>query len=130
MIRIEIFDEGKGIMSNIGWDDLFAKMRDTIEQGSENPARFMEVSSLFDEIPNLLLYDDSSAGVSLVHYTTWENALNIFGPEAESPVLRMYNYEQSNDPDEGQIVPLEWKEAIDEANWLDDYMGRGNLWKR
>lgn len=115
-------------MNNIGWDDLFEKLRAAVERGFANPHYLLTTRGLFDEIPKLVLYDDSPAGVSLVHYTTWKNALNMF--KVESPVLRMYNYEQSNDPDEGQIIPPEWKQVIDEANWLDKYLGDGNPWKR
>ena len=117
-------------MSNTGWDDLFEKLRAAVERGSANPHYLLTVRVLFDEIPKLALYDDSSAGISLVHYTTWKNALNMFDQEVEFPVLRMYNYEQSNDPDEGQIIPPEWKQVIDEANWLDKYLRDGSLWKR
>ena len=54
----------------------------------------------------------------------------MFSPSVDTPILRMYNYEHSNDPDEGQIIPPEWKEVIYEANWLDKYLKDGNLWKR
>lgn len=112
------------------WGDLIAKLKKVIERGSGNPKYFQNVHGLFDEIPKLVLYDDSPAEVRLVHYTTWKNALNMFNPKVKSPVFRMYNYEQSNDPDEGQIIPPDWREVMKEANWLDDYLEQGNLWKR
>ena len=119
-------------MNNVDecWNGLFEKLHAVIERGSAIADYFLEIRGLFDDIPKLVLYDDSPVEVSLAHYTTWENALNMFNPEVGSPVLRMYNYEQSNDPDEGQIIPPEWKEVIGEASWLDDYLGRGNLWER
>ena len=113
------------------WNDLIAKLNRVIDQGSEKPEYFQKVHGLFDERQKLVLYDDSRKfEVNLVHYTTWKNALNMFNPNVDIPVMRMYNYEQSNDPDEGQIIPPEWKQVIDEANWLDKYLGDGSLWKR
>ena len=70
-------------------------------------AGFMESRGLVDWIPKLVLYDDSlKPEINMVHYTTWKHARDMFNPSPESsPILRMYNYEQSNDPDEGKIKP-------------------------
>ncbi len=113
------------------WNDLIEKLNHIIEKGSEKPGYFQKVRGLFDESQKLVLYDDLRPyEVNLVHYTTWNNALNMFDPSVDVPIMRMYNYEQSNDPDEGRIIPSEWKKVIDEANWIADYSGCGNMWER
>lgn len=105
------------------WNDLLAELHDIRERGAEN------VDGFVDKIPKLVLYDDSlDTGISLVHYTTWKNALDMFSADHKDPVLRMYNYEQSNDPDEGQIRPPEWEEVEQEANWLDEFLKDDIRW--
>ena len=105
------------------WENLKEELRRISERGSKNNSHFMAIRGLFDRIPNLVLYDDSRGeGISLVHYTAWNSALDMFDAEQNPPVLRMYNYEQSNDPDEGQIRPPEWEEIEKSANWLDEFL--------
>ena len=91
------------------WDNLLTELRQVGEHSSQDPRRFMESRGLVDWIPKLVLYDDSlKPEINMVHYTTWKHALDMFNPSPESsPILRMYNYEQSNDPDEGKIKPPE-----------------------
>ena len=108
-------------MSNVkdSWDNFTSELQRVCEHGSKKPEYYRAVRTVFDQIQQLALYDDcpSKAKVDLVHYTTWSNALNMFKTlkitdQVESrtesgclPMLRMYNYEQSNDPDEGRIKP-------------------------
>ena len=111
------------------WDNLVAELRHIRERGAVDASYFMTIRSLFEKIPELLLYDDFlDTGINLVHYTTWKNALDMLNPDHEDPVLRMYNYEQSNDPDEGQIRPPEWEEVEREANWLDEFLKDDSRW--
>ena len=110
------------------WDNLIAELRHIRERGAVDADYFMTIRGLFEKIPELVLYDDSPSGISLVHYTTWKNALDMFCADHENPVLRMYNYEQSNDPDEGQIRPPEWEEVEREANWLEEFMKDDSRW--
>lgn len=105
------------------WDRLKAQLRHVSEHGSKDPDYFLTIRGLFDRIPELILYDDApKPKVNLVHYTTWNSALGMFDAEQNSPVLRMYNYEQSNDPNEGQIKLSEWEEIEGNANWLDEFL--------
>ena len=118
-------------MTNVdkSWAKLMTELRQVGERGSEDPEHFRKIEDLFDRIPELVLYDDTpEPGASLVHYTAWKNARDMFDAVEKSPVLRMYNYEQCNDPDEGQIRPPEWKEIEENANWFDDFLKDDNRW--
>ena len=54
---------------------------------------------------------EAATEMGLAHYTSWENLLRMFRTQdGECPVLRMYNYEMVNDPEEGKVMPPEWKE--------------------
>lgn len=111
------------------WDNLIAELRHISERGSKDADLFLTIRGLFDRIPKLVLYDDSpEPGISLVHYTTWKNAVDMFNTNHKSPVLRMYNYEQSNDPDEGQIKPPEWKDVEEDADWFSDFLKDDSRW--
>lgn len=108
-------------MSNVkdSWKSFTLELQRVCERSSEKPEYYEAVRTVFNQIQQLALYDDcpSEAKVDLVHYTTWSNALNMFKSIRDSdrleirtessslPMLRMYNYEQSNDPDEGRIKP-------------------------
>lgn len=112
------------------WHNLIEELRRIGERGSEYDNYFLTVRGLFERIPELVLYDDSlEPGVSLAHYTTWQNALSMFRKKQKNPVLRMYNYEQSNDPNEGKIMPPEWREIIQEGiDWAGEFLG--DDWKK
>ena len=74
-------------------------------------------------VRDLVLYDDSlpAKDGGVVHYTSWENVRKIFDDsENGCPVLRMYNYESANDPQEGRIMPPEWKRLERELNDLTE----------
>lgn len=62
-------------------------------------------------------WDQSSE--CLAHYTSWRNAIAIFGQKR--PMMRMYNYEVANDPLEGRAHPKEWDEVRKSATWLRKY---------
>ena len=113
-------------MNDKRFDELISKLRNVCERGSNNPDIFaLEFPKLFDELSELPLYNDvdnlMKTEIDLVHYTSWSNTLDIFkknqSKDNESdrtdnqrfPVLRMYNYEHSNDPYEGKIKPLKWR---------------------
>ena len=107
------------------WNNLKAELHHVSERGLEDPDCFLQIRGLIDRMPELVLYDDwPDQGVALVHYTTWKSALDMFDPNQKSPVIRMYNYEQANDPDEGQIRPPEWEALEEEArkSWLDEFL--------
>ena len=108
------------------WSNLKAELRHVRERGSEDPDNFLQIRGLIDKIPELVLYDESpEQGTELVHYTSWKNALEMFDPGEASPVIRMYNYEQTNDPEEGQVRPPEWEELEKEARkeiWLEEFL--------
>ena len=106
-----------------------AELRQVVERGSKNDSYFMAIPGLFERIPNLVLYDDApESETNLVHYTTWKNASDMFNVGEISPVLRMYNYEQSNDPEEGRIKPPEWKKVEEDAAYLAKYLEDDNRW--
>lgn len=109
------------------WDDLIETLRHVKD------SRYIDAihRALLDRIQNSVLYDDSPGSkISLVHYTTWKNALDMFNPNNGSPVLRMYNYEQSSDPEEGQIKPPEWEELEkkERKSWLDELLRDDGRW--
>lgn len=111
------------------WDNLMTELRQISERGSKEPDHFLTITNLFDRIPELVLYDDApEPKTNLVHYTTWKNVQNMFSMDRGSPMLRMYNYEQSNDPHEGQIRLPEWEEVLRDANWLDEFLKRSSRW--
>lgn len=96
-----------------------------------------EYSKVGEELPEhirkLVLYDDTLKGSNgsptrLVHYTSWDRILRMFNLEnGEHPVLRMYNYEFANDPEEGSIRPPEWKRVDKEVETLAlEYDPEGN----
>lgn len=90
------------------------------ELGRDQPNRFLTVPDILNQYSELILYEDELDNeVNMVHYTTWKNALYMF---ESSPNLRMYSYEQSNDPVEGKIVPPEWREIEENANWLEQFL--------
>ena len=113
------------------WNNLKAELRHISERGSEDPENFRKIRGLIDRMPELVLFDDSpEQGVGLVHYTAWKSAMDMFELNQKSPVIRMYNYEQANDPEEGQIRPPEWKALEEEArkNWLDEFLKGNDRW--
>ena len=60
-------------------------------------------------VRDMVLYDDEwrGRGIELAHYTSWEKLLKIFEVhDEECPVLRMYNCETANDPEEGKEAPI------------------------
>jgi len=77
-------------------------------------------------VRDLVLYDDELEATSggLVHYTSWDNLLKMLDVQGEQvPVLRMYNYESANDPEEGKIKPPEWNELKEEVETLaEEYL--------
>ncbi len=124
--------------STESWADFTGKLRKVGKHTSQNSNYKTALDELSESARRLTLYNDErDSNVGLVHYTTWENILNIF-KQSESdknkssvlrPVLRMYNYEQSNDPDEGQIIPPEWKEVERNAGWIKEYLSKDEHWK-
>ena len=93
------------------WSKLFDLLL-SIQQTKEFYRTIEE--SLPSHVRGLILYDDmhlEQPQPTLVHYTSWENLLKILQVKgSEHPMLRMYNYEFANDPEEGNIKPAEWKE--------------------
>ncbi len=113
------------------WCELMEKLHDVSKRVSRRPLYIGEMHGLLHD--NLILcalfQNLPETGAGLVHYTSWENALNMFN-EYGNPVMRMYNYEQSNDPDEGKIKPKEWEEVERNVDPIDksqkDNDGRKN----
>ena len=72
-------------------------------------------------IKDFVFYDDS-LGVDehLVHYTSWEHALAILNEP--QPVLRSYNYERTNDPQEGRLWRRVWDGLKNKAAWFDRFL--------
>jgi len=80
-----------------------------------------QLKRLDQAIKELVFYDDSpDVGEHLVHYTSWERALAILN-ESE-PVLRSYNYERTNDPQEGKLWRRAWDGLRKEAEWFDRFL--------
>lgn len=119
------------------WDYLVSQLCEISERGPDRPAYYRRLRDLLGRNSKLVLYDDSpNQGINLVHYTTWKSALEMFdgGKESdedqESPSLRMYHYEYSNDPEEGKIKPPEWKKIEKNARsqWIDRVLKDRNNW--
>lgn len=93
---------------NKSWADLFGYLQ-RLESGDE---RYQAAGErLLALVHRLTLFDDEPEQHSggLVHYTSWENMLNILDVEkGHDPLFRMYNYEVANDPEEGNIKPPRW----------------------
>lgn len=71
-------------------------------------------------IKDLVFYDDSlGLDEHLVHYTSWKNALAIL---KEEPLIRSYNFERTNDPQEGQLWRNVWGAMEDDAKWFDGFL--------
>lgn len=113
------------------WARLISSLRDIRERGAERPAYYQEVHGLLDRLlSDLVLYDDLPSGeITLAHYTSWGSILEMLKESSKMPVLRMYNYEQVNDPKEGKIKPLAWETVEKEAreSWVDGFL-EGGQW--
>lgn len=119
------------------WDHLAAELVHISELGSGKPSYYRMILSLLERIPEPILYDDRPKQKdNLVHYTTWKRALEMLKEDQKSnenkksPVLRMYNYERSNDPNEGKIKPPEWEDVEKDAraSWIDDVLKSRSYW--
>ena len=55
----------------------------------------------------MVFFEDTlNVDACLAHYTSWENVIKMFGLNHGVPIVRMYNYELANDPEEGKIRGL------------------------
>ena len=105
------------------WNRLFDFLREV--KTKDRPHEEVD-QKLPEYVQQLVWYDDVMPEESggFVHYTSWENILKIFNAnkgknqENEKPILRMYNYEYANDPEEGKIKPREWKKVERKAKDL------------
>ena len=103
------------------WDALLKQMASAKGRG-ESKELVSLADTLEDQLETFVFYDDHLPHMQhLVHYTSWERALAILR-HPDGPVLRMYNYERSNDPQEGKLWRRAWGELDKEAAWLDDYL--------
>ena len=116
------------------WDKLFDFLREVQTEGEEDKLREY-VDQLPGYVQRLVWYDDAirEGSGGFVHYTSWENMLKIFNVkegenrENKKPMLRMYNCEYANDPEEGKIKPREWKKVEQKAkNLLYKYDPKGS----
>ena len=72
-------------------------------------------------IKELVFYDDSlGLDEHLVHYTSWESALAIL--KEEEPAICSYNYERTNDPQEGRLWRSVWNAIKEDADWFDQFL--------
>lgn len=104
--------------ANRSWENLFGYLK-RLQAGDEHYRVVGE--RLLALVQRLALYDDRPEQHSggLVHYTSWEKMLNILEvEEGQDPLFRMYNYEMANDPEEGNIKPLEWIQVEQRARDL------------
>lgn len=102
------------------WKALLQRVAAAKQSQPDHLAAFAE--ALADPLAKIVFYDDMlEQGQYLVHYTSWEHTLQIL-KECGGPTLRMYNYESSNDPQEGKVQRRAWKHIGEQAGWLDDYL--------
>ena len=72
-------------------------------------------------VKELVFYDDHLATSEyLVHYTSWERALAIL--KESDPMIRSYNYEQTNDPQEGRLWRAGWGKLATRAADMDNLL--------
>ena len=72
-------------------------------------------------VKELVFYDDRLAtNEYLVHYTSWEKALAILN--GSDPTIRSYNYEQTNDPQEGRLWRAAWDELATRTAHMDNLL--------
>ncbi len=109
------------------WEKLFKFLRE--ETGGVGSHTVVE-ERLPGFVRQLVWYHDELAANSggLVHYTSWERMLKMMDVEhGAPPILRMYNYEAANDPQEGSIKPPEWTALEKKArNLLHKYDPEGS----
>ena len=107
------------------WQVLFDTLREIAAQGVYRAAD----DRLAAPVRNLVFYDDPRPTVigGLAHYTSWESTLKMLDVQKNGPMLRMYNYESANDPQEGSIKPREWARLEKRAkDLLDQYDPEGS----
>lgn len=99
-------------------------------RNGDDPAEIKTYTWIEETVRELVrrvkFYDDGQARQArayLAHYTSWKNAIAIVNQD--KPVMRMYSYEQANDPLEGCVRPLEWTKVRDDATWLKEYENIG-----
>lgn len=104
------------------WNKLLDQLRSISQEDKKNGRLDALAEALPELVREFVFYDDElEQGHHLVHYTSWENALAIF-QKSTSPIMRMYNYETANDPQEGKLWRKSW-EGIEEASkWLNEYL--------
>ena len=102
------------------WAELLEQLataREKLDDPRQLPAYADTLSGYLGKV---VLYDDQLPQLQhLVHYTSWERALAIL-QDPDGPTLRMYNYERTNDPQEGKLWRKTWK-GLNTA-WLNDYL--------
>lgn len=101
---------------NDSWDELYNILKLHISQISTNPLSYLELHGLTEVVSKLVFFEDALNGNDcLAHYTSWESVTTMFELNHGVPIVRMYNYELANDPEEGKVKPPEWKELEDKA---------------
>ena len=107
------------------WQKLMDHLMEVNKRGSDNPRLFRgyleSIPSLFRDL--LLFEDNLGTKGGIAHYTSWEKAVEIMEGGTETAV-RMYNYEATNDPQEGKVYRQEWSEIEEQASWLDEAIGK------
>ena len=100
------------------WQTLLER----VSAASEQPVGGDPLAEVDKAIKALVFYDDALApDENLVHYTSWENALAIL--KEPRPVLRSYNYERTNDPQEGRLLRGVWDEDLSKkAEWFQKFL--------
>lgn len=105
-------------MTNIddSWNRLYDILKLYISRISKNPLNYLELHGLTEVVSKLVFFEDAlNENDRLAHYTSLENVMKMFDLNHGVPVVRMYNYELANDPEEGKIKPPEWKKLEDKA---------------
>lgn len=121
-------------MSDItgSWDTLYNTLKSCISRIPKDPLNFLELHGLNRGVADLVFFEDTlSVEARLAHYTSWENVIKMFELNHGVPIIRMYNYELANDPEEGKIKPPEWEALEDKAvnELFGDLLGRNESLK-
>ncbi len=107
-----------------GIPDRIQKRLTTGNGMDEDKMRSWIAEELQKQVRRVRFYNDKrnhETESCFAHYTSWSSFLAILNQER--PLMRMYNYETANDPQEGQIYPEGWREVGERARCIGDVNG-------
>lgn len=107
----------------MNFEDSWRKLLDLLSNVRQSEKFYEAIGhSLPSHVRDLILHDDQRGSeqsyMALVHYTSWQELLQMLQVNDGQSMFRMYNYEMVNDPQEGGIGPAEWRDIEGEVEDL------------